>query len=146
MKGQIHGQATLLLPTEGTNQIVLREKLTMSVARILWCSRESTIVVLTKGIDERVACFAVIDAVKPELLHEAVLQCLVRALDTSFSRGGVGANHVDVEVLHRTAELRVSNATYRFLPVDAENRMFVAVERDRLAMAPQIRTFPSQAL
>jgi hypothetical protein len=112
---QVVGETPLLLPSERTNQVVLWEQRTMRIAWILGCACKPAIVVLPEEVDERVAGFAVVDAIQPKLFHESVLQRLMRALYPSFGSGRVGANHVDVEVLHRTAELRVADATDRFL-------------------------------
>ena len=72
---------------------------------------------------------------EPQLLDQAVLQCLVRALDTTLGLASVGADDVDVELVERPAELGYAVAALGVARIDTENTVLVRVEGDRLAMA-----------
>jgi hypothetical protein len=57
-------------------------------------------------------------------------QRLVRGLESAFGRR-VGAHHVDVEVAHRPAELRVAGAADSFGARHSEHRQLVAGRTQR---------------
>jgi len=88
---EIARETALLLPAKDATQVVVWEHPAMGVARVLWRTREATIVVLTEPVEEHVSGFAVTDAVEPQLFDQAVLQRLVGALDATF--GSSGANN-----------------------------------------------------
>lgn len=80
----------------------------------------------------------VADSAKPQLLDQAILQSEVRTLHTTFGLAAVGANALDVQLVHRSAELGIAVATLRRLMVTAEHAGFVAVEGQRLSMPLQV--------
>lgn len=80
----------------------------------------------------------VADSAKPQLLDQAILQSEVRTLHTTFGLAAVGANALDVQLVHRSAELGIAVAALRRLVVTAEHAGFVAVEGQRLSMPLQV--------
>src|SRR5579862_3969755 len=62
----------------------------------------------------------------------------MRAFDATLGGGGISANRVDVQLVQRPPELRVARTFDGARLVDPENAVLVAVERERLAVAPQI--------
>lgn len=75
----------------------------------------------------------VADSAKPQLLDQAILQSEVRTLHTTFGLAAVGAA-LDVQLVHRSAELGIAVAALRRLVVTAEHAGFVAVEGQRLSI------------
>ena len=78
------------------------------------------------------------DAPQAQFFDQAILQGLVGALDTSFGLGGVGAQDLNVQLLHGPSKLGQALCFAHAGLIDPENAMFVAVEGHRLAMTRQI--------
>jgi len=89
------------------------------------------------SIEEVVRRDDVADALESQLLHESVLQRPVGALDAALGGCGVGAQDVDVQVLHGAPELRQARAAM-VLEIHSEDARLVAVERDRPAMLLEV--------
>ena len=99
---------------------------------------EAGVVVGHEARQEGVAGLHGADAGEPQLLHQAVLQGLVGALDAALGLAGVGADDLDVERLQRATELGHAVAVKPGRLVDAEDRVLVGVERHRLAVRLEV--------
>ena len=110
----------------------------MSIKQIQGCLAETLVVVLDEARQEPIGRGNRADPSQPPLLDEAVLQGEVCTLHAPLRCGSIGADHVDVEVCHRSAKLSDSRTAVVGLAVDAKHRRLVAVEGDRTAMALQV--------
>src|SRR3954449_12857705 len=75
---------------------------------------------------------------KPQLFHQAVLQRLMRPLNSALRLARIGADNLDVERVERTPELGHAVAADGSLVIDAKDAVLVAVEGDRFAPGLQI--------
>lgn len=98
-------------------------------ARVIRCHKGGRIGV---GVGDRA------DAAQPQFLHQPVLQCQVRALDAALGRTVVRPERVDVQLVHRAAELRHAATSLAGCRA-AKHAHLVAVQSDRLAMLLDIR-------
>ena len=95
---------------------------------------EPGVVVGHEGGEERVRRLDGADPGEPQLLHEPVLQGLVRPLDPALRLRAVGADDGDGQLVQRPPELGHAVAAGRVRVVDAEDAVPVRVEGDRLAV------------
>ena len=102
------------------------------------CPRKSLIMLGNEARKEVVAGFHVRDAGETQLLDQAVLQCPVRALDTTLGLAGIGSENLDVEFGKRSAELRHALAVDGVLLCHPEHRVLVGIEGDRATMLLEI--------
>src|SRR5215204_6118163 len=132
----------LLPPGEHLVEIILLVQRSMGIAVAERRLSEPGIMGLQEARQKRVAGFRRIDASKPPLLHQTVLQrpetSLDPALRPALRLGCAGADDLDGELVQRPAELGHAVATLGLLAVDPEDGVLVGVERHRLAIALQI--------
>ena len=64
---------------------------------------EAPIVIRHELGEKRISILDARDTGEPKLFDESVLKRVMRALDTTFSRGRIGTNHIDIEVSHRAS-------------------------------------------
>lgn len=102
------------------------------------CLREILIVIRHKFSGKRVDCVRRTDVTLSEFLDQLVLQRKIRTLHAALGRDGVGADAGDVQLVHRTTELRLTAAASHIIIVDAEHAGFVAVKCQRLAVLFQV--------
>ena len=134
MHGELSGHPTLFLPGEDVVEAVSLGQGPMRIVVVSWSASKASIVVAHELGKVRIRFVGRADPPQPQLLDEPVLERLVRALDAALGRRRIGANHVDIEVAHRTAKLREAVAGFWALGIEAEHPGFVAVQRDRLAV------------
>ena len=80
-----------------------------------------------------------VDAAKPHLLDQPILQRLVGAFHPALGLRGIGADDVNVQLIKRPAELRQAARPVFLRRMErAKNAMLVAVESQRLAPLLQI--------
>ena len=78
------------------------------------------------------------DACQPQLLHQPVLQRVMGPFDPALGLASVGAQNLDVELRQSAAELGHAVSAGGILLRYPKDRMLVGIERNRLAMVPQI--------
>src|ERR1700674_380163 len=99
----------------------------MSVKAAMRCFGETRVVLSHKGRHEGIGRLDARDLLQSQLLDQAVLERLVRTFDTSFGRWRVGADTVDVELIKRPSELRMTVTAGGGCEVDAKDTGFVTV-------------------
>jgi hypothetical protein len=110
----------------------------MHVLRQIRRFGESEVVVLHKGVGEGIGRGEGADSLQAQLLHQPILERAMRPLDATLGRRRVGTQDLDVQLVHGATKLGHASALKRTRLVDAEDRAFITVERDRLAIAAQI--------
>ena len=132
--GQVVREGPLLFPPQDLAEIFIGSKGPVGVSRVGRVATEAAVVVFDELGSEPVGIVRVVDAAEAQLLDEAVLERLVRALDPAFGLRGVGAQHVHVELSHGPGELGGVGSAPGRPGIDPEDAGLVAVERDGLAV------------
>src|SRR5438132_9769678 len=78
------------------------------------------------------------DAGESQLLHQTILQRMVRALDATLRLAGIGTQNLDVKFRQRPSELGHSVTAGRILVRHTKDGMLVGVEGDGFAVAAKI--------
>src|ERR1700680_4210814 len=78
------------------------------------------------------------DACQPQLLHQPVLQRMMRPFHAALGLAGIGAQNLDVELRQGAPELGHAVTAGGIFPRYPKDRMLVRIECHRLAMALQI--------
>ncbi len=86
----------------------------MQIAELGRLQGEAFVEPLNEFGQEGVAGSHIADVLKPQFLHQPVLQGPVRPLDPALGLARVGTHDLDVELAKRTAELRNPSATLGF--------------------------------
>jgi hypothetical protein len=113
----------------------IRSVRVVAVERLLG---EPLVVVIDESWHEGVGGFDARDAFEPQFLNEPVLQRQMCPFHATLSRRGIGTNPVDIKLVKRPSELRVTWSRDGARLVDTEDAGLVAVERERLAEALQV--------
>ncbi len=108
----------------------------MGILRVLRGHREALVVVGDELGQEGVGGFDVVDAAKPQLLHQPVLEGPVGPFHAAFGLWGVGVDGLDVEGLEHPGEL--GQVAFAIVLIDPEDAVLVRVEGHRAAVPVQI--------
>ena len=75
-----------------------------------------------------IALLGVGNVTQAHFFHEAILERLISALDPSFGLRRIGAQQLNLKLLHRPPELGLGIPFFTASLVDTEDTVFVAVE------------------
>lgn len=103
-----------------------------------WCLRKPPVVVCHELSGKGVGGFRRADFAQPQLFDQPILKRQMCTLHATLGRTGVGADARDVELVHRTPELRLAVTANRIFVVNAKHAGFVAVECQRFTVLLQI--------
>ena len=72
---------------------------------------------------------------EPKFFYQAIMKYMMGTFDTAFGWASVGADGLDIQLMHRTSKLGIAIATGCVFIVDSENDAgFVAVQRQWFTM------------
>ena len=140
LDGQVFGERARILPGQDARQIILGSEWAMRIVLADGLHAKALVEICDKFRQIGIACRAAGDAAQAHLLDQPILQGLVGALDTAFGLWSVGADDLDIEVLHSASELGQVVARDAVGHIDPEDAVFVAVEGHGLAVALKIST------
>src|SRR5690606_39327222 len=98
----------------------------MSVLWIAWRKREAAVEIGGKRRQGQIGRLHTADVLPSQLLDQTVLQRLVHPFHTAFSLRSVGADQLDVELLHSACELRHAFSPKVFFGGDPKDAELVA--------------------
>ena len=110
----------------------------MGVGGVVGQHREAPVEIGNELRRIRIGPGPVRDAQQAQFFDQAVLQSLVGAFNAALGLGGIGADDLDVQLLHRAAKLGQTRARNGVFRIDAEDAVFVAVKGARLAVERQV--------
>src|SRR5213594_437505 len=120
---------TRFLEREDPGELLRRVQRAVGIVRRAGWLREARVVIGREGGQERLGRGDARESAESELLHQAVLQGAVRALDAAFGLRAVGTEAVDVELAERAAELGETRpALGAIARLDVKDAQPIAVE------------------
>ena len=126
LHGQVLGEQTRFLPGQDLIERIAGGEGTVCVMVTAWGDGETLIEVLDKFWLIRITCFPRRDAAQTQLLGQAILERLNRALDPAFCLRRVGADDLNVQLMHGASKLaHIVLAAHRRL-IDPEHAVSVA--------------------
>src|SRR6202011_4196026 len=133
---------TLLTPTQNLIEILPGIDRTMKVLIAGRGLGKAAVVVSDEAGQERICRLDRADAGQSQLLHQTILQRMMRARDASLRLAGIRAENLDVEFRQSPPELGHSIAAARVLVRHTKDAMLVGVEGDGFTVATEIGLHP----
>ena len=123
--GLVQGEAlrdpARFLPAQDPVEVGGRQQGRVRVVLAARRARKPAVVIRQERRRVRVRGGDITDLAPPQLLHQAVLERQVRALDAPLRRRRIGADDVDVQAAEGATELGDAGPALGFLPIVAED-------------------------